>query len=309
MDDLEQAFRDLIADRIGRGDYDCLICFSGGKDSAYLAWRMKNVYNLRVGLVTVDNGFEEDDFLTQARQTAAQLGSDLYIYQPPPENFVEYYRFLITEPALRRVDPNPMCFLCGRYFMARTIRLAEALGAPLVFYGASPEQICPDNRPKTAREIKIFQMVSRRLLQGHYKKIQDLAAYRENENIKTMIDDAFRQSGQVELVFPFQYLAYDVEGMKATLAREIGWTAPAGEDQQSYLTSGCRLVELFGLLAAKAGFRPHEINQLEADYAAGVVSEAAYRRNMDRFQEIMAGRVTPETKRLAAKLGLEDRLL
>ena len=309
MDDLEQAFRDLIADRAGRGDYDCLVCFSGGKDSTYLAWRMRNVYHLRVGLVAVDNGFEEDDFLAQARKTAAQLESDLYIYQPPPENCIQYYRFLITEPALAQVDANPMCFLCGRYFMARTIRLAEALGAPLVFYGASPEQICPNNRPKTAREIKIFQMVSRRLLQGHYKKIKDLAAYQENETIKAMIDDAFRLSDMVELVFPFQYLAYDVEGMKATLAREIGWTAPAGEDPKSYLTSGCRLVELFGLLAAKAGFRPHEINQLEADYAAGVVSEEAYGRNLARFQEIMTGQVTPETKRLAARLGLEDHLL
>src|SRR5947209_2785043 len=48
--DLEKALKDAR----GKGEYDCLVCFSGGKDSAYLLYRLKHEYGLRVLAFTTD---------------------------------------------------------------------------------------------------------------------------------------------------------------------------------------------------------------------------------------------------------------
>jgi N-acetyl sugar amidotransferase len=47
----EQQFRALLAQHAGRGAYDCIVPFSGGKDSAVIAWRLKHEYGLRPLLV------------------------------------------------------------------------------------------------------------------------------------------------------------------------------------------------------------------------------------------------------------------
>src|SRR4051812_1821371 len=47
---LEQALTDCR----GKGEYDCLVCFSGGKDSAYLLYKLKKEYGLRVLAYTTD---------------------------------------------------------------------------------------------------------------------------------------------------------------------------------------------------------------------------------------------------------------
>lgn len=46
------AFRELIDAHRDRGPYDCVVPFSGGKDSASIAWRLKHDYGLRPLLAT-----------------------------------------------------------------------------------------------------------------------------------------------------------------------------------------------------------------------------------------------------------------
>lgn len=44
-------FRQLLAQHAGHGPYDCIVPFSGGKDSAVIAWRLKHEYGLNPLLV------------------------------------------------------------------------------------------------------------------------------------------------------------------------------------------------------------------------------------------------------------------
>ena len=54
----------LLRDRLDRfrdvGKYDCLVGFSGGKDSSYVIYRLRSHYNARVLAFTWDNGFLTD---------------------------------------------------------------------------------------------------------------------------------------------------------------------------------------------------------------------------------------------------------
>ncbi len=44
----------------GRSKYDCLVPFSGGKDSTYTLWLLKNKYGMNPLAFNVDNGFAEE---------------------------------------------------------------------------------------------------------------------------------------------------------------------------------------------------------------------------------------------------------
>ena len=46
--DREADLERCIADGRGQGEYDCLLCLSGGKDSVYLLYKLKKEYGLRV---------------------------------------------------------------------------------------------------------------------------------------------------------------------------------------------------------------------------------------------------------------------
>lgn len=292
--------------------YDALVLFSGGKDSTYLAHLMKTAGGSenRVCLFAVDNGFEGASFADHARKTAARLGCDLYLFKPSEEDFVRFYRFLLTEPALKEMDGNPLCFFCGRYLMSLGIDFAERNGIPLVAYGATPDQVHLDLSTSTPRDIRIFEMASAKVFMKNHKKVKELSGYRNDPVVGRMMDRVFHKSHTVKLVFPFLYVEYHAERIKETLVRHYGWQNPSeGLDNGRYLTSGCELVQLFGLLARKAGFKLHEPEQFQRDHARGVVSDEAYEHNMALLEDIMEARVSPEVERLLRKLGLEKELL
>jgi hypothetical protein len=292
-----------------QGRYDCLVLFSGGKDSTYIAHTVKQKTGARVCLFAVDNGFEHRTFTDNVRAQAWNLGCDLYIFQAQEEQFTRFYNFLITEPSLKEIDTNPLCFFCGRYIMASGVEFAEKMNIPLVFYGATPDQIHQAAKPKSLREIEIFQMVSRRAFMGYYHKIRKLSRYREDPVVKKAVDTVFYVPKAVRLMFPFQYIPYHPEKIKQTLERDLGWKNPTtGLSNNNYLTSGCKMVQLFGILAKNAGFVPHESEQFKKEYERGIISKAAYEYNQSQLQNIMNAKITPEIKKLAKRLNLDQML-
>ena len=310
-EDFEKAFYDILRDGYRKeAPYDYLVLFSGGKDSMYIAHRIKQAARGRVCLFTIDNGLEEDTFFSHAKAAARKLDSDLFIFQPPAEKFARFYRFLITEPSLKEIDTNPMCFFCARYIMALGVSFAEKMNIPFVFYGATPEQINRGQKPGTLRDIEIFQMVSKRAFMGFHRRLRSLVQYQEDPVVRSAVEAIFHISKTVRLMFPFQYLPYHVEEIKRILENEYAWQNPIdGLDNEKYLTSGCRLVRLFGILARKAGFVPHELEQFKKDYEGGIVSKAAYRYNRNLLETIMKADITPDVKALAERLGLVEELL
>ena len=44
----------------GKSDYDCALAYSGGKDSSYTLYVLREIFNLRVLALVFDNGFLSD---------------------------------------------------------------------------------------------------------------------------------------------------------------------------------------------------------------------------------------------------------
>lgn len=124
-------FRSLLADYRDRGPYDCVVPFSGGKDSAAIAWRLKHDYGLRPLLVCYGQLLWTDVGRYNLHQVA-EAGFDILYW---------------------RVDQKVSRALARRFFIERghpkqhydaavnavPVRTAVQFGIPLVVYAEHGE--------------------------------------------------------------------------------------------------------------------------------------------------------------------------
>lgn len=140
----EQRLTRVLRDSVGRGSgsYDAVVLFSGGKDSAYLLYRLRNEFeDLRLAALTVDNGFMSQVALANCRGILSKLEEiDHFILRPKLGLYTRAFRHALThvgtEGCYSKVDrmDGDLTFDIGRNFAAQ-------LKAPLLISGLSPEQV------------------------------------------------------------------------------------------------------------------------------------------------------------------------
>ena len=136
--DLERALKDCR----GKGEYDCLVCFSGGKDSAYLLYKLRREYGLKILAYTTDMNVPEVAW-DNIKRTLDKLDVDHISYRPPREFYRKLYRFLLTNQE-ERGAVRTVCYICAPLFEGYAIREATQRKIPLVVAAYSPGQPDPD---------------------------------------------------------------------------------------------------------------------------------------------------------------------
>lgn len=115
----------------GKGTkYDVLVPFSGGKDSTYTLWLMKNKYNMRPLAFNFDNGFLDDNALLFAKESAAKLGVDLVTYSPAKELIYDVYKHALE-------TTGEFCAACVVLIPTSIFRAADSYGIRLIAAGFS----------------------------------------------------------------------------------------------------------------------------------------------------------------------------
>lgn len=86
----------------GKGRWDVLVLFSGGKDSVYMLSRLKKDYpQLRVLLMTWNNGFYSKVALDRARNIAAKLDLDHIVFKPSSSVYKTLYRYTLQNVEMK----------------------------------------------------------------------------------------------------------------------------------------------------------------------------------------------------------------
>jgi hypothetical protein len=138
----ERNLEAALNDCRGRGEYDCLVNLSGGKDSCYLLYKLKVEYGLKVLAFTTDMNVPEVAW-DNIRRTIKQLDIDHIVYTPPSEFYRKLYRHLLQNQEARGAV-RTVCYVCAPLFEGYALAEAVKRRIPLVVAGYSPGQPEPD---------------------------------------------------------------------------------------------------------------------------------------------------------------------
>lgn len=139
-DDLERTL--AAAHRNPGSEYDCLVPFSGGKDSLYLLHRLKRDYGLRVLAYTCNIDLP-DAAWSNIRTALKALDIDHLVYAPAPAFLKKLFAYLLRNQEARGAVYT-VSYVYAPLFEGSAIRLAIEKGIPLILAGYSPGQPEPE---------------------------------------------------------------------------------------------------------------------------------------------------------------------
>lgn len=119
---------ELIEQHRGKYDYDCLVPFSGGKDSTFTLYHLVKEYKLKPLVVQFNHGFMRPNLLENNERTFKKLGVDVISFTPS----WKLVKRLMREALIRKGD---FCWHCHTGIFAYPMHLAIKFKVPLVFWG------------------------------------------------------------------------------------------------------------------------------------------------------------------------------
>ncbi|HOO78526.1 MAG TPA: hypothetical protein PLI51_09610 [bacterium] len=151
-------FEETVAGVRGRFAYDGLICLSGGKDSSYLAFLLREKYGLKLLGFNLRTGFEAPGAGANLERVIRKLGIELDRFVWPADFSRRFYRYFFGRP-LREGLTATVCRACQLALLGAAVQAARRRSIPLVFVGYSPFQ--------TAE--KWFYEIEKATLDAHYR--------------------------------------------------------------------------------------------------------------------------------------------
>lgn len=118
-----------LCDRFrGKYAYDCIVPFSGGKDSTYTLWYLVDQLKMKPLVVSFDHGFYRPQHVQNRERTLKQLHCDFISFK----SSWKIVRELMLESLRRKGD---FCWHCHCGVYAGSMRVAVEKGIPLIFWG------------------------------------------------------------------------------------------------------------------------------------------------------------------------------
>ncbi len=124
----EAELRKIFEENRGKGQYDCIVPFSGGKDSTFQAYTLVRKFNVKPLIVSFDHGFYRPGTLRNNERTVKKLGVDYLKFKSDWQTVKK----LMRESLIRKGDIMWHSH-CGIY--AYPMQVALAMKIPILIWG------------------------------------------------------------------------------------------------------------------------------------------------------------------------------
>lgn len=118
----------IIEEYRGKYEYDCIVPFSGGKDSTFTLLHLMKEYKIKPLVVQFNHGFMRETLLKNNERTFKKLGVDVLSFTP---NWKVVKR-LMLEALIRKGD---FCWHCHTGIFSYPMHVAIKYATPLVMWG------------------------------------------------------------------------------------------------------------------------------------------------------------------------------
>ena len=126
--DKKRELDEIVAEHRDKYEYDCIIPFSGGKDSTWTLYYLVKEYGIRPLVVRFDHGFMRPNLHANTTRTIRKLGVDLHVFTP---NWKVVQKLMLQS----FMEKGDFCWHCHTGIFAYPMRVAIRYGVPLVFWG------------------------------------------------------------------------------------------------------------------------------------------------------------------------------
>jgi N-acetyl sugar amidotransferase len=118
----------LIDQYRGKSDYDCIIPFSGGKDSTWALYYLITTYKIKPLVVRFDHGFLRPNLEENVKKCQRKLGFDMITFTP---------NWKIVQKLMLRsfLDKGDFCWHCHTGIFSYPMWVSIEKKIPLIFWG------------------------------------------------------------------------------------------------------------------------------------------------------------------------------
>jgi N-acetyl sugar amidotransferase len=218
-------FEEILDDYRGKYDYDCIVPFSGGKDSTFTLWALMKEFGLRPLVVSFDHGFMRPGVLANRERTMKELGVDHLNFRP---NW-KVVQHVMRESLRRKGD---FCWHCHTGIFAYPMHVAIKYQIPLIIWGepsAEYTSYYAYDEPEEVDERRFNRYVNLGInaedmlgmLDGKVDE-RDLKPF-SYPNVKEL------RKLRARSICMGSYVPWDVKRQTALIERELGWKGDAVE--------------------------------------------------------------------------------
>ena len=118
----------LIQDHKGKFDYDCIVPFSGGKDSTWAVYYLVKEYNIKPLVVRFDHGFFRPNLEKNLKKMVRKLGVDVITFTP---NWKVVQKLMLNS----FLEKGDFCWHCHTGIFSYPMWVALEKKIPLIFWG------------------------------------------------------------------------------------------------------------------------------------------------------------------------------
>ena len=212
---------ELIADQNrGNNVYDCIVPFSGGKDSVWTLYYIVTELKLKPLVVSFDHGFYRPNLIRNREKVLKSLGVDSLIYTP---NW-KLVQKLMLQAFLEKGD---FCWHCHTGIFSYPMWVAIEKKIPLVFWGE------PSSEYASYYDYSEIEHVD----EDRFNRIVNLGMAAEDMRLR--LGEGYDERDLLPFTYPpaqeliklgiksvplGSYIPWDVEKQATIIKTELGWT-------------------------------------------------------------------------------------
>ena len=215
----EAEFREILDQYRGKHAYDCIIPFSGGKDSTYTLYQLVKKYNVKPLVVCFDHGFLRPTVLANTEKAIRATGADFLKFRAG----WKVVRRLMVESLKRKGD---FCWHCHTGIFSFPMQMAIKFQVPLVIWGEPNTEYNAyfrQDEPELVDEKRFNRYVNLGIT------AEDMTGMlgsgideRDLEPFRYPSKEALKKLGYRSICMG-TYIPWDVKSQVEIIKRELGW--------------------------------------------------------------------------------------
>lgn len=222
----KKALDALIEEHRGKYDYDCIIPFSGGKDSTWTLHYLVKEYGIKPLVVRFDHGFMRPNLEENVKRTIRRLGVDIMSFTP---NW-KVVQKLMLQSFLEKGD---FCWHCHTGIFSYPMQIAIEKKVPLIFWGEPSAEYTAYFSYDQAEEVdeKRFNRYVNLGISADDMLVR-LGGAVDERDLKPFSYPALRDLRAINYrsVCLGSYISWDVKMQSEVIERELGWTGDTVEN-------------------------------------------------------------------------------